>query len=122
MANWFTKVVGGIVKGVKVASPFLATAATLGVPGVGIGLAISNAVLRAQAQFPAPGSGESKAEFVIGQFDEALADVKAIAEASGKLVTYDAALVRQASDAQVAAYKLTADAVASIKIVDKPKA
>lgn len=120
--SWFSKLGKGILTGVKVASPFLATAGALGIPGVGIGLAISNAVLKAQAQFPQPGSGESKAEFVVGQFDEALADIKAIAEASGKLVTYDVAAVRAASDAQVVAYKLTADAIASIKIVDKPKA
>lgn len=123
--SWLSKLGKGVVKGLQIGQAIAPIAAGF-IPGgaaiVGVVNALGSSVLRAQATITAPGSGEEKAAMVMGDFDEYLADTRAIAQASGKDVVYDAAAVRAASDSWVTTYKLTADAFGSIRIVDKVKA
>lgn len=121
--SWLSKLGHGLVKGAQIAqglTPILAGVVPGGAAAFGIANAITGGVLRAQAAFPEPGSGTTKAQAVADEFEAALQTTKEIAAASGKTVTYDAALVKTATDLQVQAYKAIADAVASIRIVDTP--
>lgn len=122
MSNWLSKLGHGLVTGAKIAQTFSPILGVIPGAGVAIGLAnaISGGILRAQAAVPAPGSGASKAQLVVQEFEAALETTKQIAAASGKSVTYDQAKLQAAIDAQVAAYKLIADAIDTIRISDTP--
>ncbi len=83
---------------------------------------ISNSIIKAEATITTPGSGADKAALVKSEFESGLEIWKSIENAQGKDVVYDGAILQQIIDAQVLVFNLTPKLLASVQVVDLPKA
>jgi hypothetical protein len=112
------KGIGHAVVGVA-SNPITAVVAGA-IPYGGIALTLMNSIIHAEQTFTAPKSGASKSAQVTADIEASLEVARDAAAAAGKALRYDAKLLQETIDAQVAALNKMRDFKASFSFTDLP--